>query len=182
MASPQRAPQFRAEMARRTLTSGLPRRQVAADLGAGVPTLNNWDRRDHVASAKPAAQSGMQKDLGAPSKKVRMLGEEREVSKRVRPFSAIGPRTTRKPVFFGAKQVRFALIAKNTHALPVGRLREIMDVSPRGCRACCAQPLRDCRRRDLVVLAHIPEQFALSLGRSGRPRRTEELKEAGDLY
>ena len=73
-----------------------------------------------------------------------------------------------KPALFGAKQRRLAFIVKKTHALPVGRLREIMDVSPRGCRACCAQPLSHSRRKDLVVLAHIPEQFALSLGRSGR--------------
>ena len=31
----------------------------------------------------------------------------------------------------------------------------------------------------MVVLAHIREQFALSLGSYGRPRMTEELKELG---
>jgi len=35
------------------------------------------------------------------------------------------------------------------------------------------------QRRDLVVLAHIREQFRLSLGSYGRPRMTEELKELG---
>ena len=35
------------------------------------------------------------------------------------------------------------------------------------------------REWDLVVLAHIREQFALSLGSYGRPRMTEELKEQG---
>ena len=31
----------------------------------------------------------------------------------------------------------------------------------------------------MIVLAHIPEQFALSLERYGRPRMAEELKEVG---
>ena len=35
---------------------------------------------------------------------------------------------------------------------------------------------------DMVVLAHIKEQSRLSLGSYGRPRMTEELKEAGVDY
>jgi len=35
------------------------------------------------------------------------------------------------------------------------------------------------QRKDMVVLAHIKEQFKLSLGSYGRPRMTEELKELG---
>ena len=54
-----------------------------------------------------------------------------------------------------------------------------MDISPRGCRAFCNRPLSDSQRKALVVLAHIREQFALSLSSYGRPRMTEELKEAG---
>lgn len=75
--------------------------------------------------------------------------------------------------------MRFAFIAENKHALPISRLCEIMDVSPRGYRAYCARSLSDSQRKDLVVLAHIREQFALSLGSYGRPRMTEELKESG---
>lgn len=63
--------------------------------------------------------------------------------------------------------------------LPVNRLCQIMDVSPRGYRAFCSRPLSNSQCKDLVVLAHIREQFALSLGSYGRPRMTEELKEAG---
>ena len=75
--------------------------------------------------------------------------------------------------------MRFAFIAENKHVLPVNRLCEIMDVSPRGYRAFHARPLSNRQRKDLIVLAHIREQFALSLGSYGRPRMTEELKEAG---
>lgn len=75
--------------------------------------------------------------------------------------------------------MRFAFIAKNADMLPVERLCQIMDVSPRGYRAYRTRPLSQSQRKDMVVLAHIREQFALSLGSDGRPRMTEELKELG---
>ena len=75
--------------------------------------------------------------------------------------------------------MRFALIAKNADMLPVERLCQIMDVSPRGYCAFRKRPLSQSQRKDMVVLAHIREQFALSLGSYGRPRMTEELKELG---
>ena len=63
--------------------------------------------------------------------------------------------------------------------LPVERLCQIMDVSPREYRAFRNRPLSQSQRTDMVVLAHIREQFALSSGSYGRPRITEELKELG---
>jgi transposase InsO family protein len=75
--------------------------------------------------------------------------------------------------------MRFAFIAKNADMLPIDRLCHIMDVSPRGYRAFRNRPLSQSQRKDMVVLAHIREQFALSLGSYGRPRMTEELKELG---
>ena len=75
--------------------------------------------------------------------------------------------------------MRFKFIADYQGELPVNRLCEIMNVSPRGYRAHRSRPLSQSQCRDLVVLAHIREQFALSLGCYGRPRMTQELKEAG---
>ena len=75
--------------------------------------------------------------------------------------------------------MRFAFIAKNADMLPIDRLCQIMDVSPRGYRAFRNRPLSQSQRKDMVVLAHIREQFALSLGSYGRARMTEELKELG---
>ena len=75
--------------------------------------------------------------------------------------------------------MRFAFIARNSDMLPIERLCQIMDVSPRGYRAFRNRPLSQNQRKDMVVLAHIREQFALSLGSYGRPRMTEELKELG---
>lgn len=54
-----------------------------------------------------------------------------------------------------------------------------MNISPRGYRFWRDRPVSDRQRKDLVVLAHIREQFRLSLGSYGRPRMTEELKELG---
>ncbi len=75
--------------------------------------------------------------------------------------------------------MRFAFIAKNRGMLPIERMCRIMDVSPRGYRAYRSRPLSRSQRKDMVVLAHIREQFALSLESYGRPRMTEELKELG---
>ncbi len=75
--------------------------------------------------------------------------------------------------------MRFAFISENKDVLPIKRLCQIMGVSPRGYRAYCGRPLSHSQCKDLVVLAHIREQFALSLGSYGRPRMTKELKEAG---
>ena len=75
--------------------------------------------------------------------------------------------------------MRFAFIAENEGLLPIKRLCQIMDVSPRGYRAWRTRPMSKTQRADMVVLAHIREQFALSLGSYGRPRMAEELRELG---
>ena len=75
--------------------------------------------------------------------------------------------------------MRFGLKEEHRNRMPVSRLCRIMDVSPRGYRAWRRRPMSRRQRRDLVVLAHIREQFRLSLRSYGRPRMTEELKELG---
>lgn len=75
--------------------------------------------------------------------------------------------------------MRFAFVEEHHTEIPVNRLCEIMDVSPRGYRAWRSRPLSDSQRKDMVVLAHIRAQFALSQGSYGRPRMAEELKELG---
>jgi transposase InsO family protein len=75
--------------------------------------------------------------------------------------------------------MRFAFVEEHRSQLPVDRLCQIMNVSPRGYRAYRSRPMSRRQRKDLIVLAHIREQFRLSLGSYGRPRMTEELKELG---
>ncbi len=75
--------------------------------------------------------------------------------------------------------MRFAFVEEHRHQLPVNRLCQIMDVSSRGDRAWHSRPASQRQRTDMVLLAHIRDQFRLSLGSYGRPRMTEELKELG---
>jgi putative transposase len=54
-----------------------------------------------------------------------------------------------------------------------------MRVSERGYRSRRGRPTSTYAQTDMKVLAHIREQYSLSLGSYGRPRMTMELKEAG---
>ena len=88
MASPQRTPEFRAEAVRIALSSGLLRKQVAADLGVGFSTLSRWIQHDQRSPEKPTAQSDMEGELAALRKENRLLREEREVLKKATQFFA----------------------------------------------------------------------------------------------
>jgi putative transposase len=65
------------------------------------------------------------------------------------------------------------------HMWRVETICRVMQVSPRGYRSWRARPASRRSRGDMKVLAHIREQYGLSLGSYGRPRMTMELKEAG---
>ncbi len=54
--------------------------------------------------------------------------------------------------------MRFAFVEEHRHELPVIRLCQIMDVSPRGYRAWRSRPMSVSQRKDLVVLAHVRDQ------------------------
>lgn len=82
MASPQRTPEFRAEAVRIALTSGLPGKQVASDLGVGFSTLNRWIQADQRNPEKPTAQTDMERELAELRRENRLLREEREVLKK----------------------------------------------------------------------------------------------------
>ena len=75
--------------------------------------------------------------------------------------------------------MRFAFITKNKDMSPINRLCQIMNLNARSYPAFWSRPRSNSQYKYLVVLAHICEQFALSLGSNGRPRVTEELKDQG---
>lgn len=75
--------------------------------------------------------------------------------------------------------MRFAFVEEHRVHHPVNRLCKIVDVSERGYRSWRSRPISHTQRKDMVLLAHIRDQFALSLGSYGRPRMTEELKDLG---
>ena len=75
--------------------------------------------------------------------------------------------------------MRFRFVEEHRNHFPANRLCSVVGVSTRGLRAFRSRPARRRQRSDMVTLAHIKEQSRLSLGRYGRPRMTEELKEIG---
>ncbi len=75
--------------------------------------------------------------------------------------------------------MRFRFVEEHRNHFPANRLCSVVGVSTRGWRALRSRPASRRQRSDMVTLAHIKEQSRLSLGRYGRPRMTEELKEIG---
>ena len=70
------------------LTSGLPRRQVAADFAIGFSTPIRLVRQDRHNPGKPAIQSGLERETAGLRKENRMLREERDVLKKATVFFA----------------------------------------------------------------------------------------------
>ena len=70
------------------MTSGLPRRQVAADFGVGFSTLSRWIQQDRRNPEKPTTQSDLEREVAELRKENRLLREEREVLKKATQFFA----------------------------------------------------------------------------------------------
>ncbi len=75
--------------------------------------------------------------------------------------------------------MRFKFIEEHKNKVPIQRLCQIMNVSARGYRAYRTRPLSQNQRTDMVLLAHIRDQFAQNHNCYGRVRMTEELKDLG---
>ncbi len=55
--------EFRAEAVRVALTSGLPRKQVAADFGIGFSTLIRWIQQDRRNPENPTVRSDLERKI-----------------------------------------------------------------------------------------------------------------------
>ena len=84
----RRTLEFRSEAVRIALTSGLPRKQVATDLGVGFSTLNKWIQQDRADLNKPSTQSDLERELAELRRENRLLREERDVLKKATRFFA----------------------------------------------------------------------------------------------
>ncbi len=82
------SPEFRQEAVRVALTSGLTRKQIAADFGVGFSTLSRWIQLDRQNPEKPAIQSDLERENAALRKENRLLREEREILKKATVFFA----------------------------------------------------------------------------------------------
>jgi transposase len=80
--------EFRQEVVRVALTSGLSRKQVASDFGIGFSTLSRWikEERSNVKPSEP--QIDLIQENERLRKEVRMLREEREILKKATQFFA----------------------------------------------------------------------------------------------
>ena len=84
----QQTAEFRQEAVRVALTSGLTRKQVAADFGIGFSTLSRWVRQERVTLPEPSVQSDLEREVAMLRKENRLLREEREVLKKATIFFA----------------------------------------------------------------------------------------------
>jgi transposase InsO family protein len=75
--------------------------------------------------------------------------------------------------------MRFAFVREWRHIWRVETICRVMQVTARGFRKWLTRPISLRQRGDMAILAHIREQYGLSLGSYGRPRMTMELKEVG---
>ena len=71
--------EFRREAVRLALTSGLTRKQIAVDLGAGFSTLNKWVQQDRDKELMAGPHEDQEKEITRLRKENRILREEREM-------------------------------------------------------------------------------------------------------
>ena len=84
----KRTAEFRTEAVRLTLTSGLPRQQVADDLGIGLSTLDRWITNNNHIELMTGPHDDKDKELARLRKENRILREERDILKKATAFLA----------------------------------------------------------------------------------------------
>ena len=79
--------EFRNEAVRIALTSGLPRKQIADDLGIGLSTLGRWLSQHNHTDLMSDPHDDKDKELARLRKENQILREERGILKKRRPSS-----------------------------------------------------------------------------------------------
>jgi len=83
-----RTDEFRKDAVRIALTSGLTRKQVAADLGIGMSTLNKWITAHRDSDVVSKEDLSLAKENERLRREVRILKEERDILKKATQFFA----------------------------------------------------------------------------------------------
>ncbi len=78
----KRTDEFRQDAVRIALTSGLTRKQVADDLGAGMSKLNKWITAHRDTNVVSQEDLDLAKENERLRRENRILKEEREIKKR----------------------------------------------------------------------------------------------------
>ena len=84
----KRTDEFRADAVRIALTSGLTRRQVAADLGVGLSTLNKWVAGHRDTDVVLDKELDLARENERLRRENRILKEERDILKKATAFFA----------------------------------------------------------------------------------------------
>jgi transposase len=84
----KRTDEFRADAVRIALTSGLTRRQVAADLGVGLSTLNKWVTGHRDTDVVLDKELDLARENERLRRENRILKEERDILKKATAFFA----------------------------------------------------------------------------------------------
>jgi len=80
--------EFKREVVRHALMSGLPRKQISTDLGVGLSTLNKWMQQSRDDDLLKGPQVDQEMELSRLRKENRSLREERKTLKKAAVFSA----------------------------------------------------------------------------------------------
>ena len=80
--------EFKRDSVRMALTSGLPRKQLAGDLGVGLSTLNKWVKAYSDADTVPQKEAELVKEIDRLRRELRIVTEERETLKKATAFFA----------------------------------------------------------------------------------------------
>jgi transposase len=86
------------------LTSGLTRKQVADDLGVGMSTLNKWITAHRDTDVVSKEDLGLAQENDRLRRENRILKEEWDILKKVRPFPPLGRGQWTNQFFAGLKQ------------------------------------------------------------------------------
>ena len=73
--------EFRRDAVRIALTSGLPRKQVAADLGVGHSTLNKWVKAFGDAATVPSTEAEPTKEIERLRRELRIVTDLNRIRK-----------------------------------------------------------------------------------------------------
>ena len=84
----QRTEEFRKDAVRIALTSGLTRKQVAADLGIGMSTLNKWITAHRDTDVVSKEDLWLAQENEQLRREVCILKEERDILKKATQFFA----------------------------------------------------------------------------------------------
>ena len=86
--SSNRTEEFKRDAVRMALTSGLPRKKLASDLGVGLSTLNKWVKLYGGNDTVPEKEAELIKEIDRLRRELRIVTEEREVLKKATVFFA----------------------------------------------------------------------------------------------